>query len=153
MTDPKPNNKDEISAHLTLYSDYNKTLRAWFVAFGIGAPAIFVTSSDAREFLWKLDDTQCVIIAFLIGVLIQVLVALLNKSIAWSAYYKLDLANRAPDKRCNCICLGLSGMENWYWIDVVADILSITLFGMATCNVRPPCRYSEKTLLTQPRSM
>jgi hypothetical protein len=44
MTD---DGKDELSAYL----EYNKILRSWFVAFGVGGPALFLINAQISKIL------------------------------------------------------------------------------------------------------
>jgi hypothetical protein len=68
------------------YTEYNKTLRTWFVTFGLGAPALFLTNSTLSETLKASGNARIVIFSFLIGCAAQVGVALINKIAAWYNY-------------------------------------------------------------------
>ena len=63
-------------------NDYNKALRAWFVAFGVGLPVVYISSEDARDYLVSLQEYKFVIICFVIAMCLQILIAFLNKYIS-----------------------------------------------------------------------
>ena len=64
MEEEKEKLKASRDANLSLYGEYNKTLRSWFVAFGIAVPAIFITSKEAKEFLLKSPNINFIINLF-----------------------------------------------------------------------------------------
>jgi hypothetical protein len=122
--------KASRDANLALYSEYNKTLRSWFVAFGIAVPAVFVTSKDAKEFLLKSSDFHFIIIVFLVGVASQIVISFLNKFISWSAYHRDDCILMQSDD-CRPIFKRIASLENAIWIDFIFDILTIFCFVLA----------------------
>ena len=77
----------DSSSYFKVYEEYMKTLRAWFVAFGIGAPALFITQAHLTEPLIKSGQAVCIAILFLGGMAIQIGIAALNKWINWYLYY------------------------------------------------------------------
>jgi hypothetical protein len=126
--------KASRDANLALYSEYNKTLRSWFVAFGIAVPAVFVTSKDAKEFLLKSSDFHFIIIVFLVGVAGQIVISFLNKFISWSAYHRDD-CTLMHGNDCHPAYKYLASHENAIWIDVSFDILTIVCFAWAVVEL------------------
>ena len=122
--------KASRDANLALYSEYNKTLRSWFVAFGIAVPAVFVTSKDAKDFLLMSSDINCIIIIFLVGVASQIVISFLNKFISWSAYHRDDciLMN---GHNCHPVFEKIASFENKIWIDFIFDIVTLSFFAWA----------------------
>src|SRR5947207_1210929 len=51
-----PDGKEEFVA----YTDYNKVLRSWFVAFGVGGPALFLINDQNRQRLKDAGDLRWV---------------------------------------------------------------------------------------------
>ena len=111
--------------NLNLYSEYNKTLRAWLVGFGFGVPALFIVNATAQEKLTISPNASCIIWLFLIGAASQVLMALLNKIVSWCAYHKYDKGK----SKVNSVVLFFASLENKFIIDVVLDVLSLITFG------------------------
>lgn len=122
--------KASREANLKLYSEYNKTLRAWFVAFGIAAPAIFITSKEAKEYLLLSPDINYIIRLFLIGVACQIFISFLNKFISWSAYYRDD-CTLMNGNDCHPASKYFASHENKIWIDIAFDVLTIVCFAAA----------------------
>lgn len=117
-------------ANLTLYSDYNKTLRAWLVAYGIALPALFITSKDAKAFLSGLECHTFIVQVFLLGLTAQIGIAFINKFVSWSAYHRDDL--ELSNSNCNKFINWVASFENSIWVDFVLDLISILAFGVAT---------------------
>src|SRR5688572_11558052 len=119
------------SEHWPAYEEHSKTLRTWFVAYGIGAPVLFL-SNDA---LWKrLIDSGSgpgVTKLFLFGVGIQVGLAALNKWLMWILYFgeshesfTQSLRYRVADR-----------VSQWFWIDLMADVVTGVVFLIATQRI------------------
>lgn len=121
-------------ANLALYSEYNKTLRSWFVAFGIAVPAIFITSKEAKDILLKSPNINFIIRLFLIGVACQIFISFLNKFISWSAYYRDD-CTLMHGNDCHPAYKYFASHENAIWIDVSFDILTIVCFAWAVVEL------------------
>lgn len=111
--------------NLSLYAEYNKTLRAWLVGFGFGVPALFIVNEAAQVKLIAAQNAKYIIWLFLAGAAAQVLIALLNKIVSWCAYYKHDKAKT----NINNVALFFASLENKFVIDVVADLVSLVTFG------------------------
>src|SRR5437660_767961 len=65
------------------YTEYAKNLRIWFVAYGIGCPAAFLTQDAVRERILKADDAAVIVGVFFAGVGVQIAAALLYKAATW----------------------------------------------------------------------
>ncbi|MGH7618696.1 MAG: hypothetical protein ACREPM_15860 [Gemmatimonadaceae bacterium] len=122
---------DETQFAKDLFNDYNeyaKVLRAWFVAYGIGGPVLLLTNAAIGSKIAASGSARPIGSAFLGGVGLQVLLALLNKSALW-LYYKSE---RRPE-------LGRGWgyrLAKWFayefWIDFSFDSVSFILLGWAT---------------------
>jgi hypothetical protein len=73
---------DSTSSYAT-YLEYNKVLRTWFVAFGIGGPALFLANETLAKRLAQVGLLKPVVALFLAGVAAQVLGAFINKIANW----------------------------------------------------------------------
>jgi hypothetical protein len=110
------------------YLEYNKVLRAWFVAFGVGGPALFLIYQPVGARLSENGQLQAVAAMFLIGAGSQVLGAMLNKIGNWYVYRgSFDAAYRGTRR---------FSFFHWlvqqFWLDIVLDLTTIVLFGWAT---------------------
>ena len=135
----------EPESYFDNYSDYNKTLRTWFVTFGLGGPVLFMLHPDLAEAL-KADHTlKRVTVLFLVGCCLQIIVALLNKISGWELYYAYDSKNE-PSSLWTTI-------NSWFWIDTTIDIVTAGCFAWAlqtilsalladgAANLTPPSAY------------
>lgn len=127
--------------HYKVYEEHMKTLRAWFVAYGVGGPVLFVTQQDFAATLVNSGLSQLIGVLFLVGVLLQALVALFNKWVNWGLYYfdedeapgQIDTTDEpSRPNRLQSFCESYS---NKVWIDIAADLATLTLFSAATVLV------------------
>lgn len=136
--------------HYKVYEEHMKTLRAWFVAYGVGGPVLFVTQKDFAATLADSGLSQMVGVLFLVGVLLQALVALFNKWVNWGLYYfdddDADTSNvvdtvettgdtvdtETKPQKLQRFCESYSSKV---WIDIVADLATLILFSIASILV------------------
>jgi hypothetical protein len=109
------------------YAEYNRTLRAWFVVFGVGGPATLIVNQELSLQLARAGALRYVVGLFLVGAAAQVAIALVNKTASWYCY-AAELHPRlvrAPAHRF------------WAWVnqqfilDVAMDLTSIATFALA----------------------
>ena len=117
---------DDGTGSFETYLEYNRTLRTWFVAFGVGGPALFLTNKEIAQKLVDAHQLRTVVSLFLIGVAAQVLGALINKMANWYVYAsKIDEDDSLLRYR----------VAHWlidqFWIDVFVDVVTIAAFGTA----------------------
>ena len=74
---PVDDNPDP-SGHFEAYFEYNKALRTWFVAFGVGGPAMFLIHGDLARALQQSGNLKCVVGLFLTGAAAQITGTLIN---------------------------------------------------------------------------
>lgn len=118
-------------AHYKTYEEHMKTLRAWFVAYGVGGPLLFVTQSGFAATLVSSGRLMLIGTLFLLGVLLQTLVALLNKWVNWGCYHFDDVETENPSLP-HRFCLYINDKV---WIDIAADVFTLLFFGFATVVV------------------
>ncbi len=132
--------KKEDSEFYGPYAEHSKTLRAWFVAYGIGGPVVLLSSDEAWDSLVKSGCGRYVGLLFIFGGIIQILSSLLNKHSMWLLYLEeveakerktngvteIPITERKPTYR----------LADWYskqtWIDVLLDIYTLIFFSWAT---------------------
>jgi hypothetical protein len=69
---PSIEDQKVAASSFSAYSEYNKTLRTWLVAFGIGGPALFMTNDGIAKRLVATGELRMVVVLFLIGAGVQV---------------------------------------------------------------------------------
>jgi hypothetical protein len=114
-------------SHWENYQEYNKTLRAWFVSFGVGGPALLLVNAALLETVRRSGYALCIIVLFLLGGVFQIVVAFLNKTASWHMYRgEGDDAYMATGKyKC------WAKINDSYWIDFLLDVLTLLAFGAA----------------------
>lgn len=123
--------KKKKDSYYSTYAEYNRALRAWFVAFGVGGPVVFLVNQDLGTKLSELDALMPVAILFLVGAAAQILVALINKISMWCHYY--GEANRKFKGTCRYRAARWVGKQ--FWVDIILDIVSIVAFAIAILTV------------------
>jgi len=115
------------------YTEYNHTLRAWFVAFGIGGLALFVTNPAITPNLYKINALDCTTNLLLIGVFLQILMAFVNKVTNWYIYRGevIDSPNFKDDLRYKLS----ASINKLFILDIVADIMTGGAFCWAIYNI------------------
>jgi hypothetical protein len=119
---------DEPDDYFADYDEYAKVLRTWFVAYGIGGPVLLLTNEAVRGKIVASGLSGYIASAFLVGVGLQVVLAITNKTALWGCYK----AARQPElrkRRRYCVA-------HWFayvlWIDLLFDVVSLFAFGLAT---------------------
>lgn len=124
---PAPQPRQETGFY-SAYAEFAKNLRVWFLAYGIGATAIFVTNEGAGKRLLSSAVAEPVIYLFLGGVAVQILLALLYKSAMWHLYMgELD-----PEHQKTWWHEKSERLSDSYAIELTCDIATIGCFGGAT---------------------
>jgi hypothetical protein len=109
------------------YAEYNKILRTWFVAFGVGGPALFLVNDKLAQALVKAGQLRLVVILFLAGATAQVLGAFLNKVANWYMYQSM-----VDDETDGTFMHKASEyFVNVFWPDIFLDLFAIASFGYA----------------------
>jgi len=114
-------------AYFDSYAEYNRILRSWFVAFGIGGLAMFLVEDTLRDALIRSGAARQVVVLFLAGVALQILVAGLNKYANWYCYAGEDDAAY----RRTAAYRFWSGIARQFIIDVLVDIATAVCFFAA----------------------
>jgi hypothetical protein len=109
------------------YAEYNKILRTWFVAFGVGGPALFLVNDKLSHALVQASQLRLVVVLFLAGATAQVLGAFLNKVANWYMYQSM-----VDDKADGTLTHKVSEyFVNAFWPDILLDLGTIASFGYA----------------------
>lgn len=110
------------------YAEFAKTLRTWLIAYGIGVPALLVSTDKCWDKIAATGQMRTLGIVFLSGVAIQVVVALLYKSLMWQLY----IAEVHPEREQTWLYQFAQKASDLFWPEFLLDILSFGLFAWAT---------------------
>lgn len=124
----KSDRPSEREAYFTLYLDYARMLRLWLVAYGVGGPVLFLTRADVTRRIVESGEAYTIAVLFLIGVALQILIAVLNKWAAWYVYAGPDDAKA----RGGWTYRSFRWLSDQFWMDLIFDVGSLILFGWAT---------------------
>lgn len=106
---PPPDDKDLLFGD---FDAYDKILRTWFVAYGIGGPALLLTNDGIRSKITASGWLRWIALAFLLGGALQVLLTIANKAALWGCYRaarESQLVHRPPLPRRKVVCLSFVG--------------------------------------------
>lgn len=116
------------SDHYAVYTEYSKILRTWFVGYGVGGPTLILSQKDVWENLAKVGNIKFVAYYFILGVVLQVIIALLNKSIMWVSYY----GEHKPSFKVSYYYKLTEKIARYYLIDLIFDISTTASYVYAT---------------------
>jgi hypothetical protein len=119
---------DGDSGFYESYIQYARTLRAWFVAYGIGVPVLLVSQEFIARAIIKAGTGELITWLFLIGVAVQVLAAFLYKY-AMNYLYFDEVGGELEGTRRLKFAVWLS---NAIWLEMLFDVISIGLFSWGT---------------------
>jgi hypothetical protein len=122
---------DERKEYFSVYVEYNKVLRTWFVTFGIGGPLLLLANPAITATLIKKASLRPVVFAFLVGCAVQILNVILNKTSSWYAHSFCDDETAQP----NSLIRFLIRTQKMYWIDAVVDITTFIVFGYSVIRL------------------
>jgi len=77
---------DAAKPYVEAYQDFSRRLRTWLLAYGIGAPMLFVSQDTFSQMLKETAVSKLIILVFLAGVSIQVAAAIIYKSSMWYVF-------------------------------------------------------------------
>lgn len=127
MAEVPPGKEPKHEDHWVNYVDYNKTLRTWFVSFGIGGPVLLLLNPSLLQALKAAERAGWVVSLFVLGCALQVVTALINKTVSWYMYCgEREEATRGSWWYGRC-----STVSEWYWLDLAFDVLTFLAFAGA----------------------
>ena len=110
------------------YAEFAKTLRTWLIAYGIGVPALLVSTDKCWEKIVATGQIRSLGMIFLSAVAIQVAVALLYKSLMWQLY----IAEIHPEREQTRLYRFAQYVSDLFWPEFLLDVISFGLFAWAT---------------------
>ncbi len=113
------------------YAGFARNVRTWFIAYGIGAPVLFVSNPEAWRTISGSGDGRTIAYLFLAGVAVQIAVAILYKTAMWYLYVSELDHHQARGWRYR--------FSDWvsesYLLEMAFDSATLVLFGVATAKV------------------
>ncbi len=113
------------------YAAFSRTMRAWLVAYGIGAPALLASQDAFKAILVVSNHAAFIIGSFLCGVSVQIIAAFIYKYSMGYLYFGELEKSFDKTKRYK--------VANWFslamWLEMLFDIISIGSFALATVMV------------------
>lgn len=121
----------DADGHFQNYSEYSKTLRSWLVAYGIGAPVLFLTNKDVSARVASSGHAVMITSFFLVGVALQIFLSVINK---WAAWHMYKGAVDGPHRVTKQFAFW-GWINEQSWIDFLIDLTSLFAFVVATWSV------------------
>lgn len=118
----------DSAGYYAVYEEHARTLRTWLVAYGIGGPVLILSQEAVWKQITKMGSLPLIAELFLAGVVLQVVLAAVNKSAMWALYCGEVDQEYAKTKRYK---FG-SWLSEKYIIDLALDLSSMVLFAWAT---------------------
>src|SRR5262245_52403827 len=109
------------------YEEYAKTLRTWFVAFGIGVPVFLLSNTEVWKTLANTGRLQPISLLFLFGLAVQVVGAIINKYGNWQLFSEVHQGKDPNDVSNLAACFARQ-----IWIDGVFDVMTLLAFIIGT---------------------
>jgi len=127
----EPKGNRDRHSYFESYAEYNRILRSWFVAFGIGGLAMFLVEDKLRDSLIHSGDASTIVALFLAGVALQIFIAGLNKYANWYCY----AGESDPAFRRRRAYRVWSGIAREFIVDVVIDVATVVCFFTAIAEL------------------
>jgi hypothetical protein len=110
------------------YAEFARSLRIWFLSYGIGGPVLLLTNEPARDALAASGRARFIVLCFLTGVFVQIAVAMSYKTAMWYLY-----RGESEAKARNGFWYKFSDkLSDNYWIEFSLDIATLFLFSLGT---------------------
>jgi len=110
------------------YGEHSKVLRTWFVAYGIGGPVLLLTNETVAKTISASGESKNLVAFFLVGVMLQVVLAALNKFSMWGIYF----GELKTTFKSTCRYKISHWFSEQFWIDLIIDLLTFLFFAVAT---------------------
>lgn len=116
------------SGYYAPYQEFARNLRFWFLTYGIGAPVVLLSNENATQALRLAGVLYRVSVLFLVGVCLQVGMAILYKTAMWYLYMG-ELDATVQGRRIYKL---LDWLSESYWLEFFFDIATLAMFAIAT---------------------
>jgi len=129
--DPSKEKEEDKDYYYDSYKEFSWKFRLWLVAFGIGAPAALLSTSDAFKALKTDPNGKNYIYALFIGAGIQIILSWAHKWAMFWAHQK----NHGHITEKSYRYSFASFITHADWIEVICDFLSAGLFLYAILGI------------------
>src|SRR5262245_32678936 len=106
------------------YLVFARTLRTWFVAYGIGGPLVFLNQEKLLDRLVRSGQAQFVAGCFLGGVAIQIGTSIVYKAAMWHLYR----AEYDDSVKKRLLYSFFDWVSEAFWLEFALDALTLILF-------------------------
>lgn len=124
----KSTETSDRDGYFSAYEEYSKVLRTWLVAYGVGGPVLLFTNERISTAVSNSPSAHWIAGPFLLGVALQVLLAVLNKNVMWTLYW----GEAYPETQDGAWYQSAAWISYQFWIDMVIDAGCLALFGIAS---------------------
>jgi hypothetical protein len=128
---PSRNGGIEETGFGTAYVEFARTLRTWFVAYGVGAPVLVLSQDTLATKVAAAGSGRAIAVAFLLGAALQILQAILYKIAMWYLY----MAQLYPERRDSPAVKRSEAIAEALWLELAFDGLTLLAFGWATVQL------------------
>ncbi len=125
---PEPRKESGFFEPYTLLA---KTVRTWFIAYGIGMPVLLFGNAEVWKALMRQHAVEGIILPFLVGVGLQVVTAIIFKAAMWYSY----LSETGELEEDTWQYRAATWITNRYWPDAVVELTTFALFVWTTLRV------------------
>lgn len=126
MSDTPQNDNDSV--FYAPYKSFATSLRAWFIAYGIGAPIVFLSNDTTQKAISEYESNKYLIALFLSGVVLQTIQALLYKHTMWHLY----MGEGNDSYHENNLYKISESISEAYWLEVIFDLATVFVYALAT---------------------
>ena len=123
----RPAAKDE-TGYDEPYLVFARTLRTWFVAYGIGVPVVFLNQDKLLDRLLRSGHARLIAGCFLGGVAVQIGTTIVYKAAMWHLYR----AEYQPAVKRTRLFPFFAWVSDAFWLEFLLDALTLALFAFGT---------------------
>lgn len=118
---PTTSGEDDYFAQ---YWRYCAAVRNWLVAFGVGGCVLLISEKSGlfKDIVGQMRAT--ILCLFMTGVIVQILLALINKWIHWYLYRGVG----DPKFRTRWLYKTSDRISTWFILDIFADVISCAAY-------------------------
>jgi len=141
--EPAKDTRLEQGSYFDAYSHFARTLRLWFIAYGVGAPIAICSSDRLLDAVVAARSLNPVVPLFFAGIAVQIMMAMIWRTALWYQYRAEYKPNSMSTWRYRASCR----ISDQYWLEFLADLFTLVLFAYATwVAVSAICMHMSGTL-------
>lgn len=132
------------------YRSHSGSFRNWLVAFGVGVAVLLMSNDHVWKMMVASTRLPDITIYLLIGIAVQIFLALIDKYMSWMGFYVRAMASTEPHPRKRKIA------DFWMRHDfpsVIADLATLVFFGLASFEIYRALLPPEETPANVPANV